>query len=304
VKRLDIALLFGILLAATIYAHLGSPLLASKVLCYVLVACAFHLLYDQTGLLSFGHAAFWGMGGYTYALLSLNTSLSLASTLGASAAVTALGGVLVGLVSLKRAGIYFSMITLACAQIFYFVALKHPLFKGEDGLPGVPRGTVLGTDLIANPLASFAVVALVVGLSLLAFLQLRGSLWGLKLRALRNNELRLNTLGHNTFALKLGAFVLSAVFAGLAGALKVHTTQIVSLSDVHWTLSGEFVLMTLLGGLHSFWGPVIGAMVLIFLQNSLAGLGSVLVLIQGLLFILAVFVPGGLVGLLKVTRNR
>jgi branched-chain amino acid transport system permease protein len=250
------------------------PLFLMKALCFALFACAFNLLIGYAGLLSFGHAAFLGWAGYVTAhsakMWGWPPELAI---LGGTAAAGALGLVVGGL-AIRRLGIYFAMVTLALAQMIYFFCLQAPFTHGEDGIQAVPRGTLLGLfDLRHTMTLYFVVLAIFLGGFLLIYRTIH-SPFGQVLKGIRENEPRAISLGYKADQYKLIAFVLSATLSGLAGGTKAIVFQLASLTDVHWTMSGEVVLMTLLGGLGTVFGPVAGAFVVIALENYLAQLGA------------------------------
>src|SRR5688572_27242890 len=264
------------------------PLFLMKALCFALFACAFNLLIGYAGLLSFGHAAFLGSAGYVtaHAAKVWGWSPELA-ILGGTAAAGALG-LMIGGLAIRRQGIYFAMVTLALAQMIYFFCLQAPFTHGEDGIQAVPRGTLLGLlDLRHTMTLYFVVLAIFLGGFLLIYRAIY-SPFGQVLKAIRENEPRAISLGYKADQYKLIAFVLSATLSGLAGGTKAIVFQLASLTDVHWTMSGEVVLMTLLGGLGTVFGPVVGALVVIALENYLAQLGAWVTVVQGLIFIVCV----------------
>lgn len=277
-----------------------------KALCFAIFAIAFNLLLGYTGLLSFGHAAFMGSAAYVTGWLVRSADFSpelgiLAGTLGA-----ALLGLLIGLVAIRRQGIYFAMVTLAMAQMVYFLCLQVPFTGGEDGLQGVPRGHLFGFIPLDNDLVLyFIVLAAFVGV-FLGVVRIVHSPYGQVLKAIRENEPRAVSLGYDVDKYKLLAFVLSAAIAGLAGSLKTLVLGFATLSDVHWSLSGEVVLMTLLGGMGTFAGPVIGAFTIIGLQNFLADrVGSWVTVIIGVIFVFCVLAfRKGIVGELLAWQQR
>ena len=282
------------------------PVFVMKLLCFALFACAFNLLLGFTGLLSFGHAAFFGSAAYVtgWFVKSQNWTPELALLAGAVAA--GLIGLLVGLVAIRRQGIYFAMITLAIAQMVYFVCLQAPFTGGEDGLQGVPRGKLLGMFALDSDLAMYY---LVVGIFIACFLfisRIVHSPFGQVLKMIRENEPRAISLGYQVERYKLLAFVLSAALAGLAGSLKTLVMGFATLSDVHWSMSGEVILMTLLGGVGTFFGPVLGSGIVISLQNLLADkVGSWVTVIIGVIFVLCVLTfRKGVVGELQAFRER
>jgi branched-chain amino acid transport system permease protein len=264
------------------------PIFLMKVLCLALFACAFNLLIGYAGLLSFGHAAFLGTGGYLCAHAAKVWGLppELAIVTG-TAAATVLGFVF-GLIAIRRQGIYFAMITLALAQMLFFFALQVPFTGGEDGIQAVPRGVMFGVlDLSRTLTLYFVVLAIFLGAFLLIYRTIH-SPFGQVLKAIRENEPRTLSLGYKPDQYKLMAFVLSAALAGLAGSTKAIVFQLASLTDVHWSLSGEVVLMTLLGGLGTVFGPVVGALIIVGIENYLAGIGSWVIVAQGAIFVFCV----------------
>ena len=268
-------LLYGIaLLLALAAPFFLYPVFLMKVLCFALFACAFNLLIGYTGLLSFGHAAFFGGAGYVtgYALkgMGLPTEIGLL----AGTAFAALVGLVMGGLAIRRQGIYFTMITLALAQMLFFVFLQAPFTGGEDGLQGVPRGRLLGMlDLSSDTTMYFVVLAIVIAAFAL-IVRIIHSPFGQVLKAVKENEPRAISLGYDVDRYKLLAFVLSAALSGLAGATKTLVLGFETLTDAHWTMSGLVVLMTLVGGLGTIAGPVVGAIVIIALENKLGDLGN------------------------------
>jgi branched-chain amino acid transport system permease protein len=244
------------------------------VLCFALFACAFNLLIGYTGLLSFGHAAFFGGAGYVagYALKSLGLPTELGLILGT--AFAALVGLVMGGLAIRRQGIYFTMITLALAQMLFFVFLQAPFTGGEDGLQGVPRGRLLGMLDLSNDVTMYFVVLAIVIVAFALIVRIIHSPFGQVLKAVKENEPRAISLGYDVDRYKLLAFVLSAALSGLAGATKTLVLGFETLTDAHWTMSGLVVLMTLVGGLGTIVGPVVGAIVIIALENKLGDLGN------------------------------
>jgi branched-chain amino acid transport system permease protein len=282
------------------------PIFVMKALCFAIFACAFNLLLGFTGLLSFGHAAFFGAAAYVTGWVVRSWGWSPELGLVAGMAVSAALGLAVGLIAIRRQGIYFAMITLAMAQMVYFVCLQAPFTGGEDGLQGVPRGHLFGLLPLTNDLAMyFLVLAIFAGVFLL-ILRIVHSPFGQVLKAIRENEPRAISLGYHVDRYKLLAFVLSAAIAGLAGGLKTLVLGFATLTDVHWSLSGEVILMTLLGGLSTFAGPVVGAFTIIGLQNILADrVGSWVTVIIGVIFVLCVLAfRRGIVGELLAFLKR
>jgi branched-chain amino acid transport system permease protein len=280
------------------------PLFLMKVMCFALFACAFNLLIGYGGLLSFGHAMFFGIAGYVAAhgakVWGFNPEFAILAAVAAAAVL----GVVAGLIAIRRQGIYFAMITLALAQMVFFFCVQAPFTGGEDGIQAVPRGMLFGfIDL--RPV--FNMYALVLAIFLGGFLLIARvihSPFGQVLKAIRENEPRALSLGYDTDRYKLLAFVLSAALAGLAGGTKALVFQLASLTDVHWSMSGEVVLMTLLGGLGTIFGPVVGAFIIITMQNYLAQLGAWVTVVQGAIFVVCVLtfrrgVVGELANLIK-----
>ncbi|MFT3953671.1 MAG: branched-chain amino acid ABC transporter permease [Piscinibacter sp.] len=282
------------------------PIFMMKALCFAIFACAFNLLLGYTGLLSFGHAAYLGAAAYGTGWLVKSAGWSpelgvLGGTLFAAAI-----GLVVGAIAIRRQGIYFAMITLAMAQMVYFVWLQAPFTGGEDGLQGVPRGKLFGLLDLANDTVLYFVVLAVFVAVFLFIVRIVHSPYGQVLKAIRENEPRAVSLGYDVDKYKLLAFVLSTGLAGLAGSLKTLVLGFATLSDAHWSLSGEVVLMTLLGGMGTFAGPVIGAFTIIGLQNFLADrVGSWVTVIIGAIFVICVVAfRRGFVGELLAWQKR
>jgi branched-chain amino acid transport system permease protein len=273
------------------------PVFLMKALCFALFACAFNLLIGYVGLLSFGHAMFFGWASYVAAHAAKVWGLppELAVIVGTA---TAAGlGVVAGGLAIRRQGIYFAMITLALAQMTYFFALQAKFTGGEDGIQGVPRGRLFGLFDLSNELTMYLFILIVVLAAFLLIYRIINSPFGEVLKAIRENEPRAISLGYKTERYKLVAFVLSATLAGLAGSLNALVFQLASLTDVHWTMSGDVVLMTLLGGLGTVFGPVVGAFVVIAMENYLAPFGQWVLVIQGVIFVVCVLVfRRGIVG--------
>jgi branched-chain amino acid transport system permease protein len=282
------------------------PIFMIKALCFAIFACAFNLLLGYTGLLSFGHAAYLGAAAYITGWLVRSAGWSPELGVLAGMFTGTVLGALVGLIAIRRQGIYFAMITLAMAQMVYFVWLQAPFTGGEDGLQGVPRGTLFGFIPLQNDLVMYFVVLAVFVAVFLAVVRIVHSPYGQVLKAIRENEPRAISLGYDVDRYKLLAFVLSTTLAGLAGALKTVALGFATLSDAHWSLSGEVVLMTLLGGMGTFAGPVIGAFTIIGLQNFLADrVGSWVTVIIGLIFVVCVVgFRRGFVGELLAWQKR
>jgi branched-chain amino acid transport system permease protein len=286
-RRVSIAYLIGLglLLLAPTFIY---PILVMKVLCFALFACAFNLLLGYTGLLSFGHAVFLGSAAYvTGHALKVWELPTLLGLLAGTGAATLLGWV-IGSLAIRRQGIYFAMVTLALAQMVYFFFLQASFTGGEDGLQGVPRGTLFGLDLADDMNLYYLVVAIFAG-SFWLIQRTINSPFGQILKAIRENEPRAISLGYDVAKYKLLAFVLSAGLAGLAGATKTLVFKFATLTDAHWHTSGEVVLMTLLGGMGTVFGPVVGATVIVALQNELADkVGSLVTVIMGAIFVICV----------------
>ncbi|TCT03959.1 branched-chain amino acid ABC transporter permease [Aquabacter spiritensis] len=284
--RLLIAL---VVLAALIAApFLVYPIFLMKVLCFALFACAFNLLLGYAGLLSFGHAMFFGGAAYisahTVKVLGFTPEIGIiAGTLSA-----ALLGLVTGLLAIRRLGIYFAMVTLALAQMFFFFCLQAPFTGGEDGLQAVPRRAFFGIIDITKDVNLYYVVLAIFVIGFAIIYRAVHSPFGQVLKAIRENEPRAVSLGYRVNQYKLLAFVLSAALAGLAGATKSIVFQLASLTDVAWQMSGEVILMTLVGGMGTMLGPIVGAAIIVTMQNYLASLGEWVLVIQGVIFVLAV----------------
>ena len=280
---------FGVMLAFFVFAPVVIyPVFLMKVMCFALFACAFNLLIGFGGLLSFGHAMFLGTAGYVaaYSAKSWGVSPELAILL--ATAASALLGWVTGLLAIRRQGIYFSMITLALAQMVFFFYLQAPFTGGEDGIQAVPRGRLLGLVDLSDMTAMYAFVTAIFMFGFLAIYRIVHSPFGQILKAIRENEPRAISLGYDTDRYKLMAFVLSGTIAGMAGATKSLVFQLASLTDAHWSMSGEVVLMTLVGGLGTIFGPVVGAAIIITMQNYLAQLGAWVTVVQGVIFVVCV----------------
>ncbi|HWJ96345.1 MAG TPA: branched-chain amino acid ABC transporter permease [Telluria sp.] len=272
-KKIAYGIAFVLALGAP---FVGYPVFLMKLLCFGLFASAFNLLIGYTGLLSFGHAAFFGTAGYVagHALAVMGLPVEAGIALGVLA--SAVLGLVIGALAIRRQGIYFSMITLALAQMVYFAALRTPYTHGEDGLQGVPRGRLLGAIDLSNDLTLYYVVLAIFVAGFALIVRTVHSPFGQVLRAIKENEPRAVSLGYDVDKYKLLAFVLSAALAGLAGATKTLVLGFETLTDVHWTMSGLVVLMTLVGGMGTLAGPVIGAFIIVALENKLGDLGAFL----------------------------
>jgi branched-chain amino acid transport system permease protein len=273
------------------------PVFVMKALCFALFACAFNLLLGYVGLLSFGHALYFGWAGYLAAYSAKVWALPPEFALLFGTAAAAAAGLIAGVVAIRRQGIYFAMITLALAQMMYLVALRVKMTGGEDGIQGVPRGRLFGAFDLGNEMTMYAFVAAVVLAAFFLIYRIINSPFGEVLKAIRENEQRAVSLGYKTDDYKLVAFVLSATLAGLAGSLKALVFQLASLTDVHWTMSGEVVLMTLVGGLGTIFGPLVGAFLIDGMENYLSAFGQWVLVIQGAVFVICVLVfRRGIVG--------
>ena len=304
-RKMD-AVAWGLLVVAGVAApFLVYPVFAMKILCLALFACAFNLLLGYTGLLSFGHAAFLGTAGYVtgHAVKVLGFQPEV-GILAGTAAAAALGYV-IGSLAIRRSGISFAMITLALAQMVYFMSLQMPFTGGEDGLQGVPRGKLFGMIDLMQPLYMYYFVFAIFLPGFWVIYRTIHSPFGQVLKAIRENEPRAISLGYDVEKYKLTAFVLSAALSGLAGATKTLVFQLAFLTDVHWHTSGEVVLMTLLGGMGTVFGPVIGAIVVVSLQNYGANIGEWVMVITGTIFVVCVLAfRRGIVGELAVLFKK
>ena len=281
------------------------PVFLMKGLCFALFAMAFNLLLGYGGLLSFGHAAFFGVAGYTAATAAKAWGLSPELAIACGTAAGAVLGLAIGALAIRRQGIYFAMVTLALAQLVYFVCLQSRFTGGEDGIQGVPRGRLFGLIDLTDDRAMYALVAIIVMAGLLLITRVIHSPFGLVLRAIRDNEPRAVSLGYRVDQYKLAVFVLSTTLAGVAGATKALVFQLASLTDVHWTMSGEVVLMTLVGGMGTVFGPLVGAFVIVGLEDGLAPFGSWVTIIQGAVFVFCVLAfREGIVGLVARLIRR
>ncbi|MGV8841887.1 MAG: branched-chain amino acid ABC transporter permease [Pseudomonas sp.] len=305
-KRVFYLVLLGLALVAPMMVY---PVLLMKLLCFALFACAFNLLLGYAGLLSFGHAAFLATGGYvTGYMLSTYTGLSTELGILAGTLAATVLGLLFGLLAIRRQGLYFAMITLALAQLMFFIFVQAPFTGGENGLQGVPRGHLFGFIDLQDNMAMYYFVLAVFIFGFAIIQRTIHSPFGQVLKAIRENEPRAISLGYNVNAHKLLAFVISAALTGLAGSTKTVVFQLASLTDAHWHMSGEVILMTLLGGVGTALGPLLGATVVVTLQSSLSSgpLGEWVHVILGVIFVLCVLVfRAGIVGWLNklVRRN-
>ncbi|CTQ34705.1 branched-chain amino acid ABC transporter permease [Jannaschia rubra] len=276
------------------------PVFAMKVMCFALFAAAFNLLLGFGGLLSFGHAAYFGGASYVAAHAAKVWGLTPELSVLAGTAAAAVLGLLIGSLAIRRQGIYFAMVTLAFAQMVYFLALQLPFTGGEDGIQSVPRGDLFGLISLQNNMALYFFVLAVTFGGILFLYRVVHSPFGQVLKAIRENEPRAISLGYDVNRYKLTVFVLSATFAGMAGAMKSQVFQLASLTDVHWGMSGEVVLMTLLGGMGTVFGPLAGAAIIVTMQNYLATFGAWVTIIQGVIFVIGVLLfREGIVGVIS-----
>ena len=296
-NRVQIALIIALLIALIFAPFVLYPVFLMKVLCFALFASAFNLLLGFTGLLSFGHAAFFGGAAYftAHAVKEWGFSPEAGILLGVAGAAAM--GLVIGFFAIRRQGIYFAMITLALSQMFFFFCLQAEFTKGEDGLQGVPRGHLLGFIDLNEPLNMYFFVLGVFVLGVFAVWRIVHSPFGMILRSIRENENRAISLGYSVNLYKLGAFVMSAALAGLAGGLKALVFQFATLTDVAWQMSGEVILMTLLGGIGTIFGPIFGAAFVVTVQNYLSTTGFPVTVLTGLIFIVCVLLfRRGIVG--------
>ena len=288
-----ISLAFGLCVAPFVLY----PIFVMKVMCYALFACSFNLLLGYGGLLSFGHAAFFGAGSYLCAYFAKAHGLQPEVAVGLGTLAAALLSAVGGILAIRRRGIYFAMITLATAQMLYFVALQTPYAGGEDGIQSVPRGTLFGVVDLANTLPLYITVSVVFLAAMFAYYRVIRSPFGRALSAIRDNETRAISLGYSVASYKITLYVLAGTLAGLAGAMKCIVFQLASLTDLHWSLSGEVVIMTLVGGMGTIFGPLVGTVILVGMQNYLAPFGDWVMIIQGVvLFICVMSFREGVVG--------
>nr|WP_246647321.1 branched-chain amino acid ABC transporter permease [Rhizobium laguerreae] len=299
--RLHRAIFVGIAILLVVAPFVAYPVFVMKVLCFALFALAFNLLLGFGGLLSFGHAAFFGVASYVSAYAAKEWQLSPELSLVVGTASAATIGLLFGAIAIRRQGIYFAMITLALSQMLYFLALQTPsITGGEDGIQSVPRGHLFGIIDLSNDLVLYCVVAAIFFAGLLLVYRIVHSPFGQLCKAIRDNEPRAISLGYHVDRYKLLIFVLSATLAGAAGATKAIVFQLASLTDIHWSMSGEVVLMTLVGGLGTVLGPIAGAITIVTMQNYLAPLGAWVTIAQGIVFVVCVLsFREGLVGLVS-----
>ncbi len=298
--RHHIIIFAGLLVLLLIAPFVLYPVFIMKILCFALFASALNLLLGFGGLLSFGHAAFFGSASYVTAHAAKVWGLTpeVAILLGTIAA--AFLGLVIGALAIRRQGIYFAMVTLAFAQMVFFFALQSPFTGGEDGIQAVPRGDLFGVIPLSNDMTLYFVVLAIVFGGLLAIYRIIHSPFGQVLKAIRDNEPRSISLGYKVNRYKLAVFVMSATLAGMAGSTKALVFQLASLTDVYWTMSGEVVLMTLLGGMGTNFGPFVGAAVIVTMQNYFASFGAWVTILQGTIFVVSVLLfREGIIGVLS-----
>jgi branched-chain amino acid transport system permease protein len=285
IQAVALLILIALVVASPYFLY---PVFVMKVLCFALFACAFNLLVGYVGLLSFGHAAFFGMGAYITAWTAKNWALTPGLAILLGGLVGAAFGIAIGWLAIRRLGIYFSMVTLALSQMVYFFCLEAPFTGGEDGIQQVPRGKLFGIFSLANDMAMYWVVAAIFLVGFLFLHRIVHSPFGQVMKAIRENEPRATSLGYRTNDYKLIAFVLSTFLAGIAGGAKSIVFGIATLTDVHWSMSGQVVLMTLVGGLGTIFGPVVGALIVTAMENYLAQFGAWVTVTQGVIFVACV----------------
>lgn len=296
-QKTDMVVFAGLMALALVAPMAIYPVFLMKVLCFALFACAFNLLLGYVGLLSFGHAMFFGFAAYVSGHAAKVWGLPTELAILAGTAVAAAMGVIAGTIAIRRQGIYFAMVTLALAQMVFFFCLQAEFTHGEDGIQAIPRRPLLGFIDVRDELSFYYFVLAIFALGFLIIHRSIHSPFGQVLKAIRENEARAVSLGYNVDRYKLLAFVLSATLSGLAGATKALVFHLASLTDVAWQMSGEVVLMTLVGGMGTVFGPIVGAGVIITMQNYLAGFGEWVVVIQGTIFVVTVLLfRRGIVG--------
>ncbi len=298
-----------LILAALCAPAIIYPVFLMNVLCFALFASAFNLLIGYVGLLSFGHAMFFGFAAYVTGYAVKDWGWDPLLGILAGAAVAAMLGVVSGLIAIRRQGIYFAMVTLALAQMVYFFCLQAKFTGGEDGIQAIPRRPIAGVLDISNDTVLYYVVLLVCVAGFLIIYRTIHSPFGQVLKAIRENEPRAISLGYAVDRFKLIAFVLSATLAGLAGGTKAIVFQLASLTDVDWQMSGEVVLMTLVGGMGTVFGPMVGAAIIVTMQNYLAGFGEWVLVMQGTIFVITVLlfrrgIVGEILGLIARGRTN
>ncbi len=289
---------FAVMVTALVVAPFVTyPLFVMQAMCFALFACAFNLLIGYVGLLSFGHALYFGWASYLSAYSAKVWGFPPELAILTGTATGAVCGLIAGSLAIRRQGIYFAMITLALAQMMYFFAVQAKFTGGEDGIQAVPRGHLFGLIDLRNEMAMYALVLVIFLGGFMFIYRIIHSPFGEVLKAIRENETRAISLGYKTDRYKLVAFILSATLAGTAGATKAIVLQLASLTDVNWPMSGEVVLMTLVGGLGTIFGPVAGAFVILAMQFKLAPIGEWVLVIQGAIFVACVLLfRRGIVG--------
>jgi branched-chain amino acid transport system permease protein len=289
---------FAVMVTALVVAPFVTyPLFVMQAMCFALFACAFNLLIGYVGLLSFGHALYFGWASYLSAYSAKVWGFPPELAILTGTATGAVCGLIAGSLAIRRQGIYFAMITLALAQMMYFFAVQAKFTGGEDGIQAVPRGHLFGLIDLRNEMAMYALVLVIFLAGFMFIYRIIHSPFGEVLKAIRENEMRAISLGYKTDRYKLVAFILSATLAGAAGATKAIVLQLASLTDVNWPMSGEVVLMTLVGGLGTIFGPVAGAFVILVMQFKLAPIGEWVLVIQGAIFVACVLLfRRGIVG--------
>ena len=302
-NRIQLALLAVLVVGLAIAPFVLYPVFLMKVLCFALFASAFNLLLGFTGLLSFGHAAFFGGAAYFTAHAVKEWGLPPEAGILLGVVGASLMGLVIGFFAIRRQGIYFAMITLALSQMFFFFCLQTDFTKGEDGLQGVPRGHLLGFIDLSQPLNMYFFVLTIFVIGVFAVWRIVHSPFGMILRSIRENEDRAISLGYSVNLYKLAAFVMSAGLAGLAGGLKALVFQFATLTDVAWQMSGEVILMTLLGGIGTIFGPIFGAAFVVTVQNYLSTTGFPVTVLTGIIFIVCVLLfRRGIVGEFNASR--
>ena len=296
------ALLVAAIVAAPFLAY---PVFVMKLLCFALFASAFNLLLGFTGLLSFGHATFFGGAAYVTAHAAKVWGIEPLTAIAMGTAAAALMGAAMGFVAIRRQGIYFAMTTLALSQMAYFLFLRSDFTHAEDGIQNVPRGRLLGLFDLSDTMTMYALVSVIFLLGMAAIWRIIHSPFGQVLKAIRENEPRAVSLGYRVDRYKLGAFVMSATLTGLAGSTKALVFQIATLTDVDWHMSGEVILMTLLGGVGTILGPLVGAGVVVLIQNAFATSGFPVSVVLGVFFVICVMLfRKGIVGTLQQLLTR
>ncbi|MCW5719580.1 MAG: branched-chain amino acid ABC transporter permease [Devosia sp.] len=287
-SRTHLVMMVGLVALVAMAPFAFYPLFVVKVLCFALFALSLNLMLGNLGLLSFGHAAYFGLSSYSaaHAAKVMGFTPELAILFGVVVALVV--GAVIGALSVRRKGIYFAMVTLAFAQMVYFFSLQARFTGGEDGIQQVPRGQLFGLISLQNDMTLYALVATLFVLGVLALYRITYSPFGHILRSIRDNEGRAISLGYRVNLYKWLAFVLGAGFAGLAGGMKAISFQLASLTDVYWGMSGEVVLMALIGGMNTFFGPIVGAALVVWMQNELASFGAWVTIVQGLVFMVCI----------------